>query len=122
MKYLLTIPLLLIGLSFTSTTYAWEREHHLVRAGDRVPSIREEIVIQARKTGITPKEALAIAECESNFNQYAKNPNSTAKGIYQFISKTWTNYCEGDVLNYQDNIKCFVLNYKANKSWWGECL
>jgi hypothetical protein len=50
-----------------------------------------------------------IAKEESHFNQYAKNPTSTAKGIYQFIDGTWRHYCleDGNVYNFVDNINCF---------------
>ncbi|MFA6989759.1 MAG: transglycosylase SLT domain-containing protein [Candidatus Gastranaerophilaceae bacterium] len=87
-----------------------------------MPSIQEEIVIQARKAGINPQVALAISECESGYNPNAKNPNSSARGIYQFLSGTWKNYCEGSVLNATDNIKCFMKWYKIYPNWWLECI
>jgi hypothetical protein len=33
--------------------------------------------------------ALAIAERESHLGPYAKNPTSSASGVFQFISGTW---------------------------------
>lgn len=59
--------------------------------------------------------AIKIARAESNFNQYAKNKSSTAKGIYQFIDGTWRAYClkDGNVYDYEDNIRCF---YKVLKT------
>ena len=52
---------------------------------------------------------IRIARAESGLNQYAKNPKSTAKGIYQFIDGTWRHYClkDGNVYNFVDNIDCF---------------
>lgn len=85
-----------------------------------MPGVQEEIVIQAEKAGINPQKALNIAACESNFLPNAKNPNSSAKGVYQFLSKTWKNYCEGVVYDYKANIKCFMRWYKVYPSWW-EC-
>lgn len=60
-------------------------------------------------------KAIRIARCESNFNQYAKNPNSTAKGIYQFIDGTWRSNClkDGNVYDFVDNINCFWKVYKS---------
>lgn len=60
-------------------------------------------------------KAIRIARCESNFNQYAKNPQSTAKGIYQFIDGTWRANClkDGNVYNFVDNINCFWKVYKT---------
>lgn len=63
--------------------------------------------------------ALRIAECESQYGKYKINwQGSSAKGIYQFTDKTWNNYCEGDVMNDQDNIMCFIKLYKKHPSWW----
>lgn len=66
-------------------------------------------------------KAIRIASCESNFNQYSKNPNSTAKGIYQFIDGTWRANClkDGNVYNFVDNINCFWKVYKVqnDKPW-----
>jgi hypothetical protein len=114
------VGLIVFFIANTSNATTWERQHTLPRAKDRVPGIEEEIVTQANKAGINPRIALNIAFCESKFNTYAKNPNSTAKGIYQFVNKTWENYCEGEVYNARDNIKCFVKWYKIYPSWW-EC-
>lgn len=37
----------------------------------------------------------------------AKNPNSTAKGIFQILDGTWKLYeCTGDVFNIEDNTRC----------------
>lgn len=33
-----------------------------------------------------------IVSCESRFNSKAKNPRSTAKGLYQFLDSTWEMY------------------------------
>ena len=52
---------------------------------------------------------IRIARKESGFNldTYAKNPKSSAKGIFQFIDSTWSQYCTGNVYNFVDNIGCF---------------
>ena len=52
---------------------------------------------------------IKVGRAESGFylNPLAKNPNSTAKGIFQFIDGTWNQYCDGDVYNFVDNIDCF---------------
>lgn len=125
MKYLLS-PLLFILLftfnTFTSNTTKWVREHHLVRSGDRTPGIEETIVLEANKAGINPNVALTVGWCESGLDPYARNPKSTAKGVYQFLSGTWENYCEGDVFDYKSNVKCFTKYFKTNPGWWGKCL
>lgn len=72
---------------------------------------------------------LARAESHFNLNQYAKNPTSTAKGIFQFIDGTWRAYCleDGNVYDFVDNIDCFykVLatdGYPKGLSHWSESL
>jgi len=35
--------------------------------------------------------ALAIILCESGFNTWAKNPRSSAAGLFQFLRSTWDN-------------------------------
>jgi hypothetical protein len=65
--------------------------------------------------------ALRIADCESKTGKYLYNfSGSSAKGIYQFTNATWKNYCKGDVLNADDNIKCFLELYNKHPEWW-EC-
>ncbi len=61
--------------------------------------------------GAPYKLALAIARCESQLNPLAKNPHSSAKGIFQFLDGSFTHYglkhwgsLEGrSVLNYGDS-------------------
>ena len=70
---------------------------------------------------------LGRAESHKSLNQYAKNPTSTAKGIFQFIDGTWKQYCSGNVYNFVDNINCFykVLatdGYPQGLSHWSESL
>jgi hypothetical protein len=84
-------------------------------------SVEQKIVLYTSQTDIPVERALAISECESQHGKYLYNQQgSSAKGIYQFISKTWENYCEGDVLDEDANIKCFLKLYKQHSNWW-EC-
>ena len=49
----------------------------------------------------------AIAQCESENNPKAKNPNSSAKGLLQIIDGTWTSFaCQGNVYDPEDNMRC----------------
>jgi len=52
--------------------------------------------------------ALKIAQCESGLNSLAKNPTSSASGIFQFIASTWARNCEGNVFNADNNISCAI--------------
>lgn len=79
-----------------------------------------EIIKQANEYGVSVYEALEVSRCESNYNAFAKSKKSSATGVYQFIDSTWEDYCDGDRLNFKDNIKCFMELYEDHKSWW-EC-
>lgn len=70
---------------------------------------------------VSPHEALAIAVCESNLRPDAKNPLSSAQGIYQFTTGTWeyTNM-PGDRLDPVANIYAFMELYPKYPHWW-EC-
>ena len=64
------------------------------------------------------REALEVAKQESGFKPTAKNPHSSAKGIFQIIDGTWRGYkCAGSILDYQDNMRCAVKIYKSNGDW-----
>lgn len=80
--------------------------------------VKAEIIKQSVLYKIDPKVSLRIAKCESNFNEFAKNKRSSAKGVYQFINKTWKGYCSGDVFDYKANIQCFMKLYKKYPNWW----
>jgi hypothetical protein len=84
----------------------------------RTEFIKDYIRKEAVKNNINPETALAVAKCESSFNPEAKNPNSTAKGLFQFINGTWRGYCKGDVMNYKDNTDCFMQLFKKYPTWW----
>lgn len=84
--------------------------------------IRLEIIKTANLHGIDANEALRIAECESGLNPQAKNYNSTAKGLYQFLDSTWQYIgSPGDRFNVRDNINAFMVYYPKNPKWWEEC-
>lgn len=76
-----------------------------------------------------------IEHCESRGNPNAKNPHSTAKGLFQFLDGTWKHYglkhwgtLEGrDVYDPEDNrelAEYVITNYgtrdwNASKHCWG---
>jgi hypothetical protein len=60
---------------------------------------------------------IRIALAESRFDPKAKNPDSTAKGIYQILDGTWKDYgCEGEVLNVEDNIRCARIIFERDST------
>src|SRR5262249_15187493 len=63
---------------------------------------------------------LAIARIESGFNPWAKNPKSTAYGIFQFIRSTWTpyggdhGYCLDPTMNAWAGVKHLTTIFDRN--------
>lgn len=88
--------------------------------------IQQEIELQSQMFGVDTQFALALANCESGFDHQAKNPNSTARGVYQFIEGTWNrteSYRQGHhPFDYQENIREAML-YLAQGRWdlWRDC-
>lgn len=54
--------------------------------------IRNTIVAAAQRYGMDPAKLMKIAELESTFNPNAKNPKSSAGGLFQFIDGTAADY------------------------------
>lgn len=59
------------------------------RYDNSIVAVQFEIIKQAHIYNVDVGRALDLADCESDFNWKAKNPNSTARGIFQFIISTW---------------------------------
>lgn len=57
-------------------------------AGD----VQRRIIAAANKAGIPPQIALALASFESGFNPSAKNPNSSAAGLFQNTDANWASH------------------------------
>lgn len=55
-------------------------------------SVQSKIIAQAKESGVDPQTALAIASIESNYNPTAKNPASSASGVFQLIDSSWDMY------------------------------
>lgn len=108
---------LFAGISTTaSTTLVYERSAQLVsEQSAKEKSISELIIEYAKKNHADSELALNVAcaeSCTRNadgeiiINPNAKNPNSTASGVFQFISSTWKSLCSGNVFDPHANIDC----------------
>jgi len=85
--------------------------------------IELKIKILSQENSIDPNVAFAIAVCESNLNPYAKNPNSTAKGLFQFLDGTWNWIgANGSQYDPEEQVRQFMIWYPKNSGWWRECL
>lgn len=55
-------------------------------------SVQQAIMAAANRYGVDPSALMRIAQIESGGNPNAKNPNSSAGGLFQFIDSTAKNY------------------------------
>ena len=72
----------------------------------REATIKELIRTYGEKYNADIGLANALVSIESSICRYKTNPNSSAKGCFQFIDGTYKAYCFGDPLNDRDNIEC----------------
>lgn len=62
---------------------------------------------------------MRIAHCESSLNPIAKNKQSSAKGLFQFLDGTWAWIkAKGNQYDAEESIKQFVKWYPRYPSWW----
>jgi len=103
-----------------------EREYNYL---DKVPVevVKEEIKKQAKEFGLNEKTMLNLADCESDFKNWEKNPKSTAKGVYQFTASTFDATSSGksriSPYDYRANIhEAMVKIANGEYSHWKDCL
>ncbi|MCP5375230.1 MAG: transglycosylase SLT domain-containing protein [Rickettsiaceae bacterium] len=114
------------AISSTSTPILISQPHTAPHTAPTAEDIKAEITRQAELFNLSPQKMIALAECESNLNPTAKNPNSTARGLYQYLIGTWEetqsahNGLERN--NYKANIREAMLDVANGEAWrWPEC-
>ena len=82
------------------------------------------IVEMANKHGVNEQLGLDLGWYESRFDPLAKNPNTTAKGIYQWLDGSWKVICNKKygftkVYDFKENIECTMKELsKGNIKPW----
>lgn len=82
-----------------------------------LPSNAKLIANQASKDGIDPSVALTIAQMESRFSHSAKNPDSTAHGLFQVLDKTWIDLGGKDRSNVGEQIRIGLKHIKQANNY-----
>jgi len=80
--------------------------------------VENEIRRQAKEYRVDEAVAVRIGVCESNLDPLAESQTSSAVGVYQFLENSTWGYCEGDIRNYKDSIKCFMEIYPKHPEYW----
>lgn len=89
-------------------------------AGKSVDGNIESMVrAKADEYGIDPDVFVGLALRESGMNPGAKNPGSSAGGLFQFIDGTWKSYGKGDKFDPEANADAAARMFKENLSRFG---
>ena len=102
---------------------------------DRTAVVEHIVRDAAAEFGVDGDRLVRLGVCESGLRPDAKNPRSTARGVFQYLDRTWTSartrlydrgidpapYEEADVWNpvAQARITANVIS-EGGASWW-EC-
>jgi hypothetical protein len=84
-----------------------------------LPSNAKAIARKAQQEGINPSVALTISHIETggNFSHTAKNPTSSAYGLFQVLNDSWKNLGGGDKNSVDEQIRIGLKHIKqANAS------
>lgn len=84
-----------------------------------LPSNAKSIARRASQEGVDPSVALTISHIETGgqFSHTAKNPESTAHGLFQVLDKTWKNLGGGDRLNADEQIRIGLKHIKQANNY-----
>lgn len=83
-----------------------------------LPTNAKTIARKAQQAGIPPNVALTIAHIETGgtFSHTAKNPTSSAHGLFQVLDKSWSNLGGGDRSNVDEQIRIGFKHMKQAES------
>lgn len=83
-----------------------------------LPTNAKTIARKAQQAGVPPNVALTIAHIETggSFSHTAKNPTSTAHGLFQVLDKSWKNLGGGDRSNIDEQIRIGFKHMKQAES------
>lgn len=84
-----------------------------------LPSNAKSIARRATQEGVDPSVALTISHIETGgqFSHTAKNPESTAHGLFQVLDKTWKNLGGKDRTNIDEQIRIGLKHIKQANSY-----
>jgi hypothetical protein len=77
--------------------------------------IEQIIIEEANKVGVSPQAMLSIAHIESKLNPNAKNPRSSASGLFQFINSTGRQYGLKNAFDPRQNANAAARLMKDNE-------
>lgn len=136
---LITLIPIIVIISLTFTIYSATLNHYakqtitntiIIKTTPKPPTpeeIKTEIIRQSNIFGVNTQFALDLAWCESQWIWNAKNPDSTARGVMQYIIMTWEETLSAkqglERNNYKANIREAMIDL-ANGEYhhWTQCI
>jgi hypothetical protein len=133
LKILLVLLILITLFNYVGVVRFKVVVRELERVAERpiynsVLTLEEYAVFEASKRNIDIETLLRVVQCESGWDQWAKNKNSSASGLFQILRGSWEYYgCSGNVFAGRDNIDCAMIiierdgfvPWDSSKSCWG---
>lgn len=110
--------------------YKAERKEKVYAYNEQVPVevVKAEIIKQANFFSLNPDTMLALAKCESGFNNLIPNKQgSTAVGVYQYLIGTWNETASWKNkriarTDYKANIREAMIDVSNGEIWrWRDC-
>lgn len=89
-----------------------------------LPSNAKTIARKAQQEGVNPSVALTISHIETGgkFSHTAKNPTSTAYGLFQVLDDSWRNLGGGDKNNVDEQIRIGLKHIKQANTFMRKSL
>lgn len=88
-------------------------------ANSSLPTNAKQIALRAKQDGIDPRVALTISHIETGgkFSHTAKNPTSSAYGLFQVLDDSWKNLGGKDRNNVEEQIRIGLKHIKQANSY-----
>lgn len=88
-------------------------------ANSSLPTNAKQIALRAKQDGIDPSVALTISHIETGgkFSHTAKNPTSSAYGLFQVLDDSWKNLGGKDRNNVEEQIRIGLKHIKQANSY-----
>ncbi|ENV92402.1 hypothetical protein F937_01796 [Acinetobacter calcoaceticus ANC 3680] len=88
-------------------------------ANSSLPTNAKQIALRAKQDGVDPSVALTISHIETGgqFSHTAKNPTSSAYGLFQVLDDSWKNLGGKDRNNVEEQIRIGLKHIKQANSY-----
>lgn len=106
-------------VSVPNTVQGEARKATFDYANSSLPTNAKQIALRAKQDGVDPSVALTISHIETGgqFSHTAKNPTSSAYGLFQVLDDSWKNLGGKDRNNVEEQIRIGLKHIKQANSY-----